>query len=414
MKYDIIVIGGGPSGMMTAGIAGQNGARVLLIEKNHNLGAKLLITGKGRCNITNHTLKVSELVKQYGVNGKFLFSAFNKFGVEDTMAFFENYGVGVKVERGNRVFPQSDRAIDVLNVLKKFLKESKVEIKTKAQVKDIIKKGKKIEKIVLSDGQELVADDFIIATGGKSYPMTGSTGDGYGWLQKLGHHIVSPRPALVPILVREKWVRELEGLSLKNVEIGIYKNNKKIKSEFGEAIFTDNGLSGPIILDLSKTAGELLPGDVNLKIDFKPALDDKKLDDRLQKDFKEFGAKMFRNYLAELCPSKLIPVMIKLSGISADKKVNAISREERKNLLKLLKSFTLEIKALDGFDKAIITAGGVDLKEIDPQTMRSKIIENLYLVGEILDIDGPTGGYNLQVCWSTGNLAGSQIANVEY
>lgn len=409
MKYDIIVIGGGPSGMMAAAVAGQNGARVLLLEKNHNLGAKLLITGKGRCNVTNYTLKVSDLVKRYGDNGKFLFSAFNKFGPEEIISFLKKYGVSVKTEKDNRVFPRSDKALDVLNALKKFLKDSGVEIRTKAQVKDIVKKGERIEKIILKDGEQLLADSFILATGGKSYPLTGSTGDGYRWLQKLGHHIVSPRPALVPMLVREKWVRELEGLSLKNVEISIYKNNKKIKSEFGEAIFTDNGLSGPIILNLSKMAGELLPENVKLKVDFKPGLDDKKLDEQLQLDFKNFANKIFKNYLAELYPSKLIPIMVKLSGIQADKKVNAISREERKNLLKLLKSFTLEIKALDSFDKAIITAGGVDLKEIDPQTMRSKIIENLYLAGEILDIDGPTGGYNLQVCWSTGNLAGSQI-----
>ncbi len=411
MKYDVIVIGGGPAGILSAGSAGQNGARVLLVEKNHNLGAKLLITGKGRCNITNYTPKVSELVKQYGINGKFLFSAFNKFGVEDIMNFFENYGVAVKTERGNRVFPQSDSSLDVLNALKKYLKESSVEIKTKAEVKDIIKKGNKIEKIILQDGEELIADKYVLATGGKSYPATGSTGDGYSWLKKLGHKIIPPKPVLVPIIVKEKFVKELEGLSLKNVEISVYKNNKKIKSEFGEAVFTDNGLSGPIILDLSKTVGESLPEKTELKIDFKTALDDKKLDERLQKDFKEFGAKMFKNYLPELMPQKLMPVMIKFSGIDGDRKVNTISREERKTLLKLLKSFTLEAKALDGYEKAIVTAGGVDLKEVDPQTMQSKIIENLYIVGEILNIDGPTGGYNLQVCWSTGHLAGNQIKN---
>lgn len=414
MKYDIIVIGGGPSGMMAAAVAGQNGASVLLLEKNHNLGAKLLITGKGRCNITNYTPKVSDLVKRYGDNGKFLFSTFNKFGPEEIINFLKKYGVSVKVEKDNRVFPRSDKALDVLNALKKFLKDSKVEIRTKAQVKDIVKKGERIEKIVLNDGEQLLADKVILATGGKSYPLTGSTGDGYIWAQKLGHNIITPRVALVPIIVREKWVKELEGLSLKNVEISIYKNNKKIKSEIGEAIFTDNGLSGPIVLNLSKIVGELLPENIKLKVDFKPGLDDKKLDEQLQLDFKNFANKMFKNYLYELCPSKLIPIMVKLSGIKADKKVNTISREERKNLIKLLKSFTLEIKALDSFDKAIITAGGVDIKEIDPQTMRSKIIENLYLVGEILDIDGPTGGYNLQVCWSTGNLAGSRIANIEY
>ncbi|MDO9509965.1 MAG: NAD(P)/FAD-dependent oxidoreductase [Candidatus Magasanikbacteria bacterium] len=410
MKYDAMVIGGGPAGMMSAGTAGQNGARVLLIEKNHNLGAKLLITGKGRCNITNFTPKVADLVKQYGINGKFLFSAFNKFGVEDTMTFFENHGVAVKIERGNRVFPKSDSSLDISNAFKKYLKDSNVKIKTKAEVKDIIKKGNKIEKIILKDGEELIANKYILATGGKSYPATGSTGDGYSWLKKLGHKIIPPKPALVPIIIKEKFVGELEGLSLKNVEISVYKNNKKIKSEFGEAIFTDKGMSGPIILDLSKIVGESLPEKTELKIDFKTALNEKKLDERLQKDFKEFGAKMFKNYLPELMPQKLMPVMIKLSNINGDRKVNTILREERKTLIKLLKEFTLEAKSLDGFEKAIITTGGIDLKEVDPQTMQSKIISNLFLAGEILDIDGPTGGYNLQVCWSTGRLAGENIS----
>lgn len=411
MKYNVIVIGGGPAGIMAAGRAREFLPRVLLLEKNHNLGAKLLITGKGRCNITNYTPDVRVLTEQYGKNGKFLYTAFNKFGVEDVIEFFEKQGLKIKVERGNRVFPESDQAFSVLSALKKYLRDTGVEIQTLSTVKEMIKQGNKIEKIVLSNGEELIADKYIIATGGKSYPLTGSTGDGYTWLSKLGHQIVLPSPALVPIITKEKFVKEMEGLSLKNVEISVYKNNKKIKSEFGEALFTDNGMSGPIILDLSKTVGESLPEKTQLKIDFKPALDEKKLDERLQKDFKEFGNKMFKNYLTELCPAKAIPVMIRLSGILPEKKVNEITREERKELLKLLKGLTLEVKALDGYDKAIVTAGGMDLREVDPKTMRSKIIENLYIVGEVLDLDGPTGGYNLQMCWSTGYLAGETIKN---
>ncbi|HRY36266.1 MAG TPA: NAD(P)/FAD-dependent oxidoreductase [Candidatus Magasanikbacteria bacterium] len=412
MKYNVIVIGGGPAGIMAAGRAREFLPRVLLLERNHNLGAKLLITGKGRCNITNYTLDVRELTKQYGKNGKFLFTAFNKFGVEDVINFFEKQGLKTKVERGNRVFPESDQAFSVLSALKKYLRDTGVEIRTLSKVEEIIKKGNKIEKIILADGEELTADKYVIATGGKSYPLTGSRGDGYEWLKKLGHKIISPKPALVPIIVKEKWVGELEGLSLKNAEISVWKKGKKIASQFGEALFTDNGMSGPIILDLSKIVGESLPEKTELKIDFKPALDEKKLDERLQKDFKEFGNKMFKNYLPELCPAKLIPIMMKLSGISPDKKVNEISREERKELLKLLKGMVLEAKSLDGYDRAIVTAGGADLSEIDPQTMQSKIIENLYIVGEVLDLDGPTGGYNLQMCWSTGFLAGSMIKEI--
>jgi predicted Rossmann fold flavoprotein len=406
MKYDVIVIGGGPAGMMSAGRAAELGAKVLLLEKNKHLGIKLLCTGKGRCNITNNIEEIKKLVDKYGKNGKFLFSAFNKFKVEDTVNFFEKRGVKTKVERGERIFPVSDRALDVLNALIKYMRQSKVEIITEAQVKNILMEKKVIKKVILENGQELKAKNYIICTGGKSYPLTGSTGDGYKWLKKMGHTIIFPRPALTPIIIKEKFVKELEGLSLKNVEISILKNNKKIISRFGEALFTNNGLSGPIILDMSKKIGEELVNKLKLKIDFKPVLDFIKLDERVQRDFQKNSNKLFKNSLNELLPQKLIPIIIKLSGIDPNKKVNLITKTERKIIIHLLKEFELEIGGLVGFEKAIITAGGVELTEVDPKTMQSKIISNLYLAGEILDIDGPTGGYNLQVCWSTGFVAG--------
>lgn len=410
MKYDVAIIGGGPAGMMAAIQAGQNKLSVVLLEKNKKLGIKLLATGKGRCNLTNNTEDIKKIIAEYGPNGKFLFSSFNKFGVKETIAFFEQNGLKTKTERGNRVFPLSDSALDVLNVLIKILEKNKVEIKTSRAVKKLIKKGGKIEKAILENNEEIIAENYIICVGGKSYPLTGSTGDGYEWLSKLGHTIATPSPALSPVITKEKIVKELEGLSLKNVEISLYKNNKKTDSRFGEALFTANGLSGPIILDMSKKIRENLPN-ARLVIDFKPALDFKQLDQRIQKDFNESKNKLFKNSLKNLLPQKLIPVIVKLSKINPDKQVNEISKEERKKLIHLLKEFALTASDLIGYDKAIITSGGVSLNEIDPKTMRSKIISNLYLAGEILDLDGPTGGYNLQVCWSTGYIAGSSINN---
>jgi len=406
MKYDVIVIGGGPAGMMCAGRAGELGSHVLLLEKNRYLGVKLLITGKGRCNITNKIDDLKEMTSKFGKNGKFLFSSFYKFGIEDTINFFESRGVKTKIERGNRVFPVSDQSKDVLNSLIGYLKKSQVAVRTSVPVKDIIKNGNRIEKVVLVSGEEIFANKFVICTGGKSYPGTGSSGDGYNWLTKLGHTITSLSPSLTPIVVEEEIVKELEGLSLKNIEISIYKNNKKIDSRFGEAIFTADGISGPVILDLSKEIGKHPSAQMKIQIDFKPALDFAKLDLRIQKDFQEGNNKIFRNSLDRLLPQKLIPVMIKLSGIDSEKKVNLVTKEERKRLLHLMKEFSLEFKSLKGYEKAIVTSGGVDLREIDPLTMKSTLIDNLYFAGEIFDLDGPTGGYNLQLCWSTGFVAG--------
>jgi len=411
-KYNLAVIGGGPAGMMAAGRAGELGSRVILLEKNDRLGIKLLITGKGRCNITNAEEDLKKMVNAYGPNGKFLYSALNNFSNKNAEFFFESRGLKTKTEPGGKIFTASDNANDIMDCLKKYLIDNQVKIKFNSPVeKIIISSDKKIDKIILQNGEEIAADNYILATGGKSYPQTGSTGDAYKWLKKIGHKVVEPKPALTPIMVKEKIVKKLEGLSLKNAEISIYKRNKKIDSRFGEAIFTSNGISGPIIFDMSKNIGANFDNNLKIKIDFKPAFDYQALDKRIQNDFAEQKNKQFKNSLNKLLSKKLIPAIIELSGIDGNKKVNEVTKIERKKIIKLIKEFELGVKGLAGFEKAIITSGGADLKEIDPKTMKSKIINNLYFSGEILNIDGPTGGYNLQVAWSTGYLAGGSSFN---
>ncbi|MFA5022495.1 MAG: NAD(P)/FAD-dependent oxidoreductase [Patescibacteria group bacterium] len=409
-KFDVAVIGGGPAGMLAAGMAAKNGATVILLEKNIKLGKKLLLTGKGRCNITNDTKDNRTFINELGKNGPFLFSALNAFNTNDVIQFFKKSKVPTKVERGNRVFPISDKSVDVLNALTEFLNQNKVTTLNNAKVVDLVLEKNQIKKIKLASG-EIIADKYILATGGLSYPQTGCTGDGYAWAKKLGHQIIEPKPALVPIIVKEKWINQLQGLSLKNVTISVYQNNQKKDQRFGEALFTDIGLSGPIILDLSQNVGSLLTkGPVKLLINFKPALDYKTLDQRLQNDLSENKNKAFRNSLDALLPQKLIPVIIKLSAIDPNKKAGQLTREERTRLIKLLSQFELNVDCLDGFDKAIVTSGGINLKEIDPKTMQSKIIPNLYFAGEIIDLNGPTGGYNLQISFSTGYLAGKSCS----
>jgi len=421
MKKTVIVIGGGPSGMISAGRASENGADVILIEKNEKLGKKLLMCGKGRCNITNAEFEIRPLVEKYGKAGKFLFSALSRFGTGDIIEFLEARGVPTKVERGNRVFPASDKSTDVLKAMEKYLYDVGVKVMKSTSVRNLIVKNNHIEKVTTDNG-DFEADNFVIATGGKSYPATGSTGDGYAWLEKMGHKINKPRPALVPIIIKEDWIKRLEGLSLKNVNISVFQNNKKKDERFGEALFTAHGMSGPIILDMSKNIGSLVSlrgsgadeaissnSSVTLKIDFKPALDFKTLDQRIQRDWEDGKNKSFRNSLDKLLPKKLISVMVMLSGINPEKKVHSITKEERKKLVHLFKEFSLTIKGVGGFNLAIVTTGGVDLKEVDPKTMKSKKIDNLYLTGEVLDLDGPTGGYNLQVAWTTGYIAGENI-----
>lgn len=404
------VVGGGPAGMMAAGRAAELGAKVVLLEKNQNLGKKLLITGKGRCNITQAEFDDKKFIQKLNnKKGKFLFSALAAFGSEDTIQFFEKHGLQTKIERGGRVFPVADESHDVLDALIKYLKNNKVKIMLGADIESIEMKNNKIAFVKVA-GEKIYANNFILATGGKSYPATGSTGVGYQWAGKMGHTIIEPVPALVPIKTKEDWVNEVQGLSLKNVEIRLIQNNKKQGSRFGEMLFTHFGLSGPIVLDASKKIGELLKnGEVIISIDLKPALSADQLDTRLQRDFSENKNKDFKNYLPELLPQKIIPTILNLSGIEGGKKINLINKKERIKLGSLLKDLRLTAKETMGFGQAIITSGGVDLKEVDSKTMRSKKVGNLFFAGEIIDLDGPTGGYNLQICWSTGFAAGTYV-----
>ncbi|MDD3007151.1 MAG: NAD(P)/FAD-dependent oxidoreductase [Candidatus Pacebacteria bacterium] len=407
------MVGGGPAGMMAAIAASGAGAKTILLEKNAELGIKLMMTGKGRCNLTNAEKDKRKFLEAFGRNGKFLYSAFNGFGPEETVRFFEERGLETKVERGNRVFPVSDQAGDVRRVLFEEMKKNKVGVCKNAVVSDMTVRENKIVtiKIKSADVEEIAFGNIIIATGGLSYPYSGSSGDGFIWAEKSGHKVIASQPALTPIILKERWVQDLEGLSLKNVKISIYQDNKKQDERLGEALFTDRGMTGPVILDMSKKIGELLKkGEVKIAIDFKPALEFAELDKRVQRDFMENQNRMFKNSLGELLPQKLIPVMIRLSGIDPEKKINLVTKEERKQLLHLLKEMELGVVGLLGFDKAVITSGGVNLREVDPKTMKSKVIDNLYFAGEVLDLDAPTGGYNLQEAWSTGYLAGKSAA----
>jgi predicted Rossmann fold flavoprotein len=409
--FDIGVIGGGPAGMMAAGTAARLGAQVVLIEKNERPGKKLLLTGKGRCNITNAEDEPGRFIETLGKKAKFLYPALHLFGVRETIVFFNERGLETKVERGNRVFPVSNRAADVLEVLLAYLRESGVTILTGEPVTGLKKNGQSITKIFTTN-HTITADKYILCTGGRSYPGTGSAGDGLEWLEQFGHTIIPPTPSLTPLRVKEKWVDDLQDLTLKNVRITVYQDNKKQDERFGEAQFVRGGIGGPIVLDMSRHIGRLLQtGPVQLAIDFKPALEYKKLDNRIQRDFLEFHNKMFKNSLDKLLPKKIIPLFLTLSGIDPSRKINAITKDERKKLIHLFKELPLNIKGLFGFEKALITAGGVSLKEIEPHTMCSKRIDNLYFAGEVIDLDGPTGGYNLQICWSTGYTAGKHAAS---
>ncbi|HBY56351.1 MAG TPA: aminoacetone oxidase family FAD-binding enzyme [Candidatus Atribacteria bacterium] len=409
-SFDIAVIGGGPAGMMAAGRAAELGAKVVLIEKNEILGKKLLLTGKGRCNFTHNELDIRKFAEKFGKNRRFLYSALSTFGALEVINFFESRGVKAKVEQGDRIFPENSNARDILNVLVKYLKEGKVYILLNVEVVGFKEEDQKISYVLLRN-QKLSADKYILCTGGKSYPQTGSTGDGYRWAEQLGHTVIPPVPALNPVKTSESWVKELQGLSLKNVSLKLFKNGKKKDERFGEMLFTHFGISGPIVMDMSKNIGDLMKnGPVKLILDLKPALDFKKLDKRIQRDFQEFKGRMFKNSLKGLLPLSMIPVIIALSGIDPEKKVDYIRREERNKLVHLLKELELTSTGLLGFKWSVVTSGGVALKEVDPNTMGSKKIKNLYFAGEILDLDGPSGGYNLQECWSTGYLAGQNAA----
>lgn len=406
MNKRVIVIGGGPAGIMAAGKAVESGNEVILLEKNDRIGKKILISGKGRCNITNST-DIEGLIENTPGNGSFLYSAFYTFSNTDLIEFFNGLGLETKVERGGRVFPVSDKAKDVVDVLAGFLKSKGVEVRLNAPVREIRAVKGRVHSVILADGQELEGDSVILATGGASYPGTGSTGDGYEMVKKLGHTIVPLKPSLVPLVAADAWVPELQGLSLKNVSITILNNKgKKLYTDFGEMLFTHFGVSGPLILSASRHVLDYNYRNVKLIIDLKPALDEGKLDDRIQRDFEKFSRKQFKNSLDDLLPQKLIPVIIKLSEISPDKFVNQITKDERKKLVRLMKNLEISINGSRPIKEAIVTAGGVSTEEINPSTMESKIVGGLFMAGELIDIDAYTGGFNLTIAFSTGYLAG--------
>lgn len=408
----VVIIGGGPAGMMTAVTAAANGAAVKLLEKKDRVGRKLAITGKGRCNLTT-SVDAEYLPAGYPGKGKFLYSCFSEWSNKDVVSFFEQRGLKTVVERGNRVFPQSGRAEDVVNVLYQAMAEAGVEVKTSSPVTDLIIEGNRVQGVI-SQGMVHEADALVVATGGLSYPVTGSTGDGYIWAGKAGHKIVDPQPGLVPLLAQESWIKRLQGLSLKNVRASAYDAaGKLINQEFGEMLFTHFGVSGPIVLTMSRDIAAYMRKtghQVIYKIDFKPALDNDKLDHRLQRDLTQYSRRHFENGLNDLLPQKLIPVIVELSGIQPDRLCSEITRAERKSLVLLLKEFTLHLKGTRPIAEAIVTAGGVDVSGINPRTMESKIVKGLFFAGEVLDVDGYTGGYNLQAAFSTGYAAGKYAA----
>lgn len=423
---NVVVIGGGPAGMMAAIASAEQGNYVILIEKMSSLGRKLLITGKGRCNITS-SLDMNEFIKNTPGNGRFLFSCYQEFTNQDIIDFLKKQGLDVKEERGNRIFPVTDKSLDVLKAFTKRLKELNISIKYNTSVEEILVEDNKVIGVKINDkelskdarnaeNKIIKADKVVLATGGKSYPLTGSTGDGYELAKKLGHTITAIKPSLVPLETHNKKVcQEMQGLSLRNVKIQLkdVEKNKVIYEEQGEMLFTHFGVSGPTILSSSahlvrykNIEEKFAEKKIVLSIDFKPALTEEKLDARLLRDFDKQKNKQYKNSLDELLPQKLIPIVVERSKINSNKKVNEITKEERRNLVKLLKHFELEIKQFRPIDEAIITSGGVSIKEINPKTMASKLVEGLYFAGEIIDVDSYTGGFNLQIAYSTGYVAG--------
>ncbi len=410
----VIVVGGGAAGMMAAVAAAEMGHQVVLYEKNEKLGKKIYITGKGRCNVTN-ACEIEKLFQAVMSNSKFLYSAFYGFDNARTMDFFEENGCALKVERGDRVFPVSDHASDVIFALQRRMKELYVEVKLHTEVTDVcVEKDEdnkdKVVGVKLKKQGFVSADSVIVATGGLSYPTTGSTGDGYLFAKRSGHDMVDCKPSLVPLNTAEKWCHELMGLSLKNVEVVLCKQGKELYRDFGEMLFTHFGVSGPLILSASaQYVQKAYKEKAELYIDLKPALSEEQLDKRLLREFEENKNKQFKNAVGGLFPAKLTPVMIGLSGIDPEKKVNEVTKQERKNFVELIKKVPLTVTGCRDFNEAIITKGGVSVKNINPSTMESKKVSNLYFVGEVLDLDAVTGGFNLQIAWSTGYLAGNSI-----
>ena len=406
MGERVAVIGGGPAGMIAAGFAGSRAKEVTLFEKNEKLGKKLFITGKGRCNITNNG-DIENLIENVVVNSSFLYSAFYSFTNQDIIDLLEEYGLKTKVERGNRVFPESDKSSDVIKTIEKFLRSNNVTVKLRSEIIDI-SKDKDIFSLKLSNGDIEFFDKVIIATGGKSYEQTGSTGDGYKFAKNFKHKIVKLRPALVPCEIKDEMIAELQGLSLRNIRLYAYANGKKVFEDFGELIFTHYGMSGPLVLTMSNYINRHVGNsDIDIVIDLKPALDEIKLENRILSDFEKYSKKQYKNSLGDLLPSKLIPIIIELSKISEEKFVNQINKTERKKLVHILKNLKFKFHRFRSLNEAIITSGGVSTLEIDPSTMESKLVPGLFFAGELIDVDALTGGYNLQIAYSTGFLCGN-------
>lgn len=411
----VVVIGGGAAGLMAAVIAGREGAKVTLLEKMNYVGKKMGITGKGRCNITN-ACDMSDFIKNTPGNGKFLYGAYERFTNEDLLQLLHDAGLETKVERGGRVFPASDSALDVRNTFMKLMKHYGVDVHLEEPVKKLLVDDGVVTGVV-TDKETYHADAVVIATGGKSYPATGSTGDGYMLAAQVGHKITDIRPSLVPIVTEESWVKDLMGLSLRNVELSVVAKNKVQAKMFGEMMFTHFGITGPIVLSLSHTVGKLMRkkniGTIGLDINLKPALSPETLDKRLQKDFDLYSKKQLINGMKDLLPSRLIPLIIELAGIDPQKPINQISKEERQQIGYMLQHMPLTVKGLRPVEEAIVTAGGISLKEFNPKTMESKLVKGLYGAGELLDIDAFTGGYNLQAAFSTGYVAAMHITHPE-
>ncbi len=408
MHYDTIVVGAGASGLFASIILAKRGKSVLLLEHNNKVGKKLLITGKGRCNLTNNSSN-DDIMKNIPINSKFMYSALSYFSAFDTMKFFEELGVELKTERGNRVFPISDKASEIVSVLEKALKDNKVHLNYD-KVTGLIIEDNTVKGVKCSE-KSFFSDSVIIATGGKSYTATGSTGDGYKFAEQAGHKVTTLTPSLVPMVIEETFCAEMMGLSLKNVTLTIKDKTlkKPVFEELGEMLFTHFGISGPLVLSASSHIRKMEAGRFTASIDLKPGLSEQQLDTRLQRDFGEFPNRDFANVLVKLLPSKMIPVIVSLSGISPDTKVNQITKQQRTDFVKLLKGFNLHIKGFRPLEEAIITSGGVDIREVSPKTMESKLVKGLYFIGEILDVDGYTGGFNLQIAFSTAYSAASNI-----
>ncbi len=404
----VVIIGAGASGLMAAAESAKRGNCVTVIEKMPRPARKVLISGKGRCNVTNACFDMEELISNVPTNPRFLYSAFSNFMPYDTIAFLEDMGVATKIERGNRVFPVSDKAVDIVDALIRNAEKNGAEI-INGSAKAFAFDGGRIKAVILENGSQLECDCAAICTGGKSYASTGSTGDGYALAKSAGHHITEIRPCLVPLVCSNHFIPKLQGLSLKNISVKLIRNSRVIYSDFGELLFTHFGLSGPVVLSASSNIKNIKDGEYKIMIDLKPALDYDVLDKRVLRDFSQCSNKAFINSLSALLPKKLIPVIVSLSGIEPSKKVNEVSRQERQNLCRLIKNLECNITDLYDLDAAIVTGGGVNVKEINPKTMQSKIIENLYFAGEVMDVDAYTGGFNLQIAFSTGVLCGQNM-----